>query len=385
MSANVANKPVRVLMVLTVRFAKNGIANSVLNSVSRLDPARVRCDLVSPNEPDAEARAAFERAGGRVFVLGGRNRNPLAYLRKLADIVRSREIEVLHAHGNSATLYTEMRAGIRGGAGVRFAHSHNTTCKMKFADSLLRNAFYRSYTDAIACSKAAGDWLFPNRPFTVLNNAVETERFRYNEALRAETRAKLGLSDESFAFLHVGAFNKQKNQAFLLGAFAKLLCNKPNARLLLVGDGEHRASCEALANRLGIASAVSFLGWREDIPALLSAADAFALPSLHEGLPLTIVEAQCAGLNCVVSNRVTPETALTELVSFCPIESEQAFADALLSLLQHARSTASDEAIAKIKAAGFDAAQNAKRLMELYESRTGRTERATVVKNEQSL
>ena len=150
MSASVVNEPVRVLMVLTVRFAKNGIANSVLNTVSRLDPARVRCDLVSPNEPDAEAKAAFERTGGQVFVLGGRNRNPIAYLRRLADIVRSWEIEVLHAHGNSATLYTEMRAGIRGGAGARFAHSHNTTCKMKLADSLLRGAFYQSYTDAIA-------------------------------------------------------------------------------------------------------------------------------------------------------------------------------------------------------------------------------------------
>lgn len=372
-------------MVLTVRFAKNGIANSVLNTVSRLDPARVRCDLVSPNEPDAEARAAFERTGGQVFVLGGRNRNPLAYMKKLSGIVRSRKIEVLHAHGNSATLYTEMRAGIRGGAGARFAHSHNTTCKMKVADKLLRNAFYRSLTDGIACSKAAGDWLFPNRPFTVLNNAVETERFRYNEALRAETRAKFGLSDESFAFLHVGAFNKQKNQAFLLGAFANVLAEKPNARLLLVGDGEHRASCEALCNRLGLANAVSFLGWREDIPALLSAADAFALPSLHEGLPLTIVEAQCAGLSCVVSNRVTPETALTGLVSFCPIEYERAFADALLSASRNERIAASETGIARVKAAGFDAQENAQRLMELYESRTGRTERATVVKNEQSL
>ncbi len=372
-------------MVLTVRFAKNGIANSVLNTVSRLDPARVRCDLVSPNEPDAEAKAAFERTGGRVFVLGGRNRNPLVYIKKLADIVRSRKIEVLHAHGNSATLYTEMRAGLRGGAGARFAHSHNTTCKMKVADKLLRNAFYRSLTDAIACSKAAGDWLFPNRSFAVLNNAVETERYRYSEALRTETREALKLSDESFAFLHVGAFNAQKNQAFLLGAFANVLAEKPNARLLLVGDGEHHASCEALCRQLGISNAVSFLGWREDIPALLSAADAFALPSLHEGLPLTIVEAQCAGLPCVVSNRVTPETALTDLVSFCPIESEQEFADALLSASRNERIAASEAGIARVRDAGFDAQENALRLMELYESRTGRTEHKTVLKNEQSL
>ena len=373
MSASVAGEPVRVLMVLTVRFAKNGITNSVLNAVSHLDPARVRCDLVSPNEPDVAGRAAFERTGGTVFVLGSRNRNPLTYQRKLAAIVRSREIEVLHAHGNSATLYTELRAGLRGGANVRLAHSHNTTCKMKLADSLLRGVFYRNYTGAIACSKAAGEWLFPNRPFTVLNNAVETERYRYNESLRAETREQLGLSDDSFSVLHVGAFNAQKNQAFLIGAFANVLTERPNARLLLVGDGANRTACESLANRLGITSAVSFLGWREDIHALLSAADAFALPSLHEGLPLTIVEAQCAGLNCVVSDRVTPETALTDLVSFVSIDSEQTFTDALAAVATNARMSMSEDAIARVKAAGFDAAQNAQRLMELYESQTGRT------------
>lgn len=368
------NAPVRVLMVLTVRFTKNGITNSMLNYVSRLDPARVRCDLVSPNEPDEEAKAAFRRTGGEVFVLGGRNRNPIAYLRRLADVVRSREIEVLHAHGNSATLYAEMRAGKRGGAKVRLAHSHNTTCRMKFADRLLRGAFYRSYTGAIACSEAAGNWLFPNRPFTVLNNAIETERFRFCKADRRRTRDALGLSDESFVVLHIGAFNAQKNQAFLIGAFAELLRARPEAALLLVGDGELRARCEALAERLGGTNRVRFLGWRTEIPALLSAADAFALPSLHEGLPLTMVEAQCAGLPCVVSDRITRESALTELVSFCPIERETAFADALRQTALQGRAAASERAIAWIRAAGFDAAQNADRLMRLYESLTGRPE-----------
>lgn len=372
MSANRANEPVRVLMVLTVRFAKNGITNSVLNAVSRLDPARVRCDLVSPNEPDAAATAAFSKTGGEVFVLGGRNRNPVGYVRALAGIVRSRKIEVLHAHGNSATLYTEMLAGVRGGAKVRLAHSHNTTCKMKFADRLLRGAFYRRYTGAVACSEAAGNWLFPNRPFTVLNNAVEADGYRFDESLRDKTRAALDLAEGVFALIHIGAFNAQKNQAFLIGAFAKWRMIQPEARLLLVGDGEHRAACEALVKRLGIAPYVRFLGWREDVAALLSAADAFALPSLHEGLPLTMVEAQCAGLPCVVSDRVTREAALTELVAFCPIESERAFAERLAVLARPDRASASETAISLVKEAGFDTAENAGRLMRFYETLAGR-------------
>lgn len=368
MSASMAGSPVRVLMVLTVRYAKNGITGSVINYVSRLDPARVRCDLVSPNEPDAQGRAAIERTGGTIFVLHGRNRNPVSYLRALAGIIRSREIEVLHAHGNSATLYLEMRAGQIGGAKVRIPHSHNTTCRMKLADRLLRGVFYRNFTDAFACSQAAGKWLFPRYPFTVLNNAVETDRFCFDPAVRNEARTALGLKEDAFALLHIGAFNAQKNQTYLIGAFAQLQKLNRNAVLLLAGDGGNRGSCEALAARLGLAERVRFLGWREDVPALLFAADVFVLPSLHEGLPLTLVEAQCAGLNCIASDRVTREAALTGLVSFCSINTEEAFATAIAQTKEQERITASTKAIARVKEAGFDVRSNVERLMLTYET-----------------
>ena len=364
--------PVSVLMILTVRYGKNGITNCVMNYVSRFDKARIRCDLVCPNEPGERARELIGQTGGEVFVLGGRNRRPTEYLKNLSRIIRERGEEIVHAHGNSATLYLEMLAAKRGGAKHRLPHSHNTTCKMKVTDRLLRGAFYRRYTGAVACSEAAGNWLFPNRPFTVLNNAVEADGYRFNVALRAKTRAAFDLAEDSFALMHIGAFNTQKNQAFLIGAFAKWRMIQPKARLLLVGDGEHRAACEALVKRLDIAPYVRFLGWREDVAALLSAADAFALPSLHEGLPLTLVEAQCAGLPCVVSDRVTREAALTELVAFCPIESEQAFAERLARLERTDRASASEAAIALVKEAGFDTVENAGRLMRFYEALTGR-------------
>ena len=146
-------------MVLTVRYGKNGIANCVMNYLSRMDPVRVRCDLVCLNEPDEQARALVERTGGSVFVLSSRNRHPLRYIRQLTRLVREREIEIVHAHGNSATLATEMIAAKRGGAGVRMPHSHNTTCKMKTIDKFLRGVFYRTSTDCLACSDAAGRWL----------------------------------------------------------------------------------------------------------------------------------------------------------------------------------------------------------------------------------
>ena len=356
------------MMVLTVRYGKNGIANCVMNYISRMDPARVRCDLVCPNEPGEQARALVEETGGRVFVLGGRNRHPLSYIHKLGGLVREREIEILHAHGNSATLATEMIAAKRGGAGVRMPHSHNTTCKMKTVDKFLRGVFYRTSTDCLACSDAAGRWLYPKRAFVVLNNAIDTERFRFSAQQRGHARESLGIAPDAFVYLHVGAFNEQKNQAFLLEAFSKLLEIKPEARLLLVGEGERRASCEARTEALKLSKQVSFLGLRDDIPALLSAADAFVLPSLYEGLPLTLVEAQCAGLSCVASYCVTREAALTELVTFASIERAEAFAGAMAAVRQTDRAITSAVAILQAQEAGYDVSQNAQTLMQIYES-----------------
>ena len=287
--------PVTVLMILTVRYGKNGITNCVMNYVSRFDKARIRCDLVCPNEPGERARELIGQTGGEVFVLGGRNRRPTEYLKNLSRIIRERGEEIVHAHGNSATLYLEMLAAKRGGAKNRLPHSHNTTCKMKMADRLLRGAFYGSYTHAMACSATAGEWLYPKRDYDVLNNAIDAEAFRYSVSAREETRERMGLLPEETVFLHIGAFNQQKNQAFLLEAFQFFLRREPNARLLLVGDGEQRASCESRAEARGIRRQVEFLGQRDDIPALLSAADAFVLPSLHEGLPLTLIEARGMG------------------------------------------------------------------------------------------
>ena len=366
--------PVRVLMVLTVRYGKNGIANCVMNDIEHLDPARVRCDLVCPNELDEQARAMVERTGGSVFVLGGRNRHPFAYIRALSGIVWRRGIEIVHAHGNSATLTTELAAARLGGARVRMPHSHNTTCNMKTADRLLRTLFYQLSTHNVACSAAAGDWLFPQRTYTVLNNAIDTRRYRFSEQMRLDTREGLGLSPEEFVFIQIGAFNQQKNQAFLLEAFEKLLAKRPEARLLLVGDGERRASCEARAEALGIRKQVSFLGLRDDIPALLSAADAFTLPSLHEGLPLTLVEAQCAGISCIVSDRVTQEAALSDLVTFAPIAHAEEFAEVLAAAQRMDRVSVSDQAIARVTQAGYDVMQNAQTLMRLYEYAAGRAE-----------
>ncbi len=362
------HSPVRVLEVLTVRYAHNGVTQCVANYMEEFDPARIRCDLAVPNEPPEAVVRRIEQSGGRVFVLPYRNRNPLGYVHALSKIVRGRGEQVVHAHGNSATLYTEMLASRQGGARVRIAHSHNTSCRMQLADRLLRPAFRGSYTHAMACGEDAGEWLFGDAPFTVLPNAVRAERFRFDAGKRDAARERFEIGKDAFVVCHIGSFSVQKNQAFLLDVFAALHKSRPDAALLLVGDGPLRAACEEKARALGLGGNVRFAGTAGDVTPYLCCADAFALPSRYEGLPLTLVEAQCAGLPCAVSDRVTREAALTPLVSFWPIERAEAFAGGLAGAAVSDRARLSGEAIERVRRAGYDIAANAETLAALYES-----------------
>lgn len=357
--------PVRVLMVLTRPCAANGLAMVAKNYCAAFDPGDVTVDLVAPNPlPEGDARALAAR-GGKSFVLKNRNTRQLGYILRLARIVRAGHYDIVHAHGNSATLYTEMLAAKFGGARVRIAHSHNTGCTYRLLHKLLNRPFQKSCTHAFACGQEAGEWLFPGRPFTVMNNAVDVPAFGFDAALRAKTRAALGYEDGARVFGHVGSFTARKNQSFLLEAFALTHAQSPSARLLLVGGGPEQGAARARAAALGLSDAVCFYGETDNAAPLYSAMDAFCLPSLAEGLPLTLVEAQSAGLPCLASERVTRQADVTGLVSFLPLEKE-AWAGAMLALQAQGRASERAKRLAQIAAAGYDIRENAEKVASLY-------------------
>lgn len=352
----------RILEIVTTRFAGNGITAYVLSAMEALGGA-AHCDVVAINAPEAALAARASACGGRVFVLPMRNRNPIAYVRALSGIIREGQYDVVHAHGNSCTLLAEMLAAKRGGAAARIPHAHNTACRQKLLHRLLRPFFDRSYTGAAACGQAAGRFLFGEKPFTVLNNGVDTASFAFDAQARKRLREELGLSN-CRALLHAGSFNEQKNQAFLLEPFLAAYREDASLRLLLAGDGPLMEAVRQRAAALGLSGAVQFLGRRADMPALLSAADGFLLPSLHEGFPIALVEAQCAGLPCFVADTVTTDAAIGENVRFLPLKPE----DWTRALCETA--PASDAARAgaaeTVRRAGFERTDAAVHLLDFY-------------------
>ena len=147
---------------------------------------------------------------------------------------------------------------------------------------------------------------------------MDTSVYLYSDETRAAVRKELGVEND-FVVAHVGRFSKQKNHSFLLDVFSEIVEINPDSVLLLVGMGELEEEIKHKANRLKITDKIHFLGVRNDVPQLLSAADVFVFPSFYEGMPNTVIEAQALSLHCVISDTITPEADITGLVEYLPL------------------------------------------------------------------
>lgn len=258
-------------------------------------------------------------------------------------------------------------AGVR----KRIIHSHNSSCEALRTEperqQRYRDRMGRTVTDYVACSDAAAEWLFPDavaraNRYSVIKNGVNVAAYRFDPLKRGALRRSLGVENQTVVAC-IGRMVEQKNLFFALDVFAELLRNDPSAVLLLVGDGEERGILERQVREAGLSESVWFLGVRGDIPDLLQGVDVLLMPSLYEGLPVVLVEAQAASLPCVVSSEITPEAAFSDLVTYLPLDAPvKTWAGEVVEQARRPRSDVS----AKVAEAGYSIADSAARLVELY-------------------
>ena len=195
-----------------------------------------------------------------------------------------------------------------------------------------------------------------------MNNAIDAKKFIYNEEVRKQKRAELGVEDK-FVIGHVGRFNLQKNHEFLVKRFADFAKTNEDAILVLIGNGELQEKIKEMAKEYGIETKVKFLGLREDIPQLLQAMDLFLFPSLFEGLPVTLVEAQAAGLPCVISDMITDEIMITDQISKVSLSGNTSLWNQEIAKYRYSKRKNTIEDIIEH---GFDIEKNARWLEEFY-------------------
>lgn len=348
----------RILLIATTRLCKDGLTEILLRIARTVGENAAGIALAEGCDRSVEAEL---RKWGRLYVLPSRKKNLPSYLLSLRNLIAREGYEIVHIHGNSATMAFDLLAAFLGGATVRITHVHNCAPQPLLKQKTLGVLLNRLVTRPVACSEAAGKMLY-TRPFTVLTNGVDCKRFSFSPEIRAAIRNELHISD-AFVVGHIGRFSPQKNHRRLLRIFASLLQLRPSAVLLLCGEGEDMAGCREEAAKLDIADSVLFLGKVEQPQNYYQAMDVFVLPSLFEGLPLVGVEAQCAGLPCVFSDAITKETGILPNCVFLPLEAPDAsWADAIVNRRVPDRASAA-ELVAK---AGYTEQALREQIQELY-------------------
>ncbi len=356
----------KVLVINTVRFKLNGISAVIKNYYQAMDKKNLQMDFVAIDEPSDEYRCFFVKNHLRCFVFY--KKNIASYFCKILNLCRKEKYDIVHIHGNSANMAIELFAVALGGVKVRIAHSHNTATMHPFMHNLLWPMFSKLCTTRLACGEDAGKWLYRDKNFTVLNNGIQTKDYAFSEEKRNTVRKELGIQDDEILLGHVGNFIEQKNHSFLIDIFSEVHSENPKFKLLLISDGMLMPIIKDKVNSLGLDDAVIFLGKTLKVSEYLQGMDLFLLPSLHEGLPVVLVEAQAAGLICAVSNTVAKEADLTESSVFLPIDTVAPWTTVIEKLGYKKRNREEDSTnnIALIKEKGYDIEQNADKLRQIY-------------------
>lgn len=355
----------KVIVISTVGIIYDGITSVITSYLEAMNRENIEFYVVSTIKSEVKIEKKLKKIGCHIVYLPSRRNHPIRYFWGLLNFIRENKIEVMHAHGNSATLSIELVAGFLGGCKKRIAHSHNTRCDQIKIDKLLRPIFNIFYTDALACGEEAGKWLFRDRNFIVLKNGRDVEKYLFSETTRNRIRERFNLSDK-LIIGHVGGFFEQKNHRFLIEIFRKILKMRPDARLFLIGDGPLKEEIQSSVE--DIKEYVIFTGTVDCVGDYLQAMDGMILPSLFEGLPLVVIEWQINGLPSLLSDRITSSCKITDMVEFQSLEVDcNLWAEKVLNMIDRSnRKKDSVVATRLVKEKGFDIKDNADILRRIY-------------------
>lgn len=344
---------------------RGGLETMIMNYYRNIDRTKVQFDFLVHRFDKANYDDEILSLGGKIYHLPNLNPFSKVYLNSLDEFFKShREYKIVHCHLDCMSAIP-LKVAKENGVPIRIAHAHssNQTKDLKYPLKLYYKTKIRKYaTHLFACSEEAGKWMFNTNQFFVLPNAIDSKLYSFNEDKRNKIRNELQLNNQ-LVVGHVGRFNSVKNHTFIIDIFNELHKINPESVLLLAGTGNLMNDIKDKVNKLKLSDNVKFLGLRSDIPDLMQSMDVFVFPSLYEGLPVTLVEAQASGLPCIISDKVPIECKKTDSVQQISLEkSAKYWAEVLLKASKSERRNTYDE----IVSSGFDIRSNATKLLEYY-------------------
>lgn len=363
--------PIRILQVVT-QMDRAGLETMLMNYYRQIDRECLQFDFLKHREKSGAYDKEIIALGGRIYhVPAIAPRSFPRYLKALETFFTEHpEYRVVHSHLDALSGFV-LQAAKKAGLPVRIAHSHNNGFERdyKFPIRLAaKQLLPMCATHYWGCSSEALRFLFGKNlmsdpKWRILPNAIDLDRFTFSPTVRREIRQELELGD-ALVLGHIGRICYQKNQEFLLEIFAEVKKRREDTILLLIGDGKDREVLLERARKLRVEDSIRMMGVREDIPRLLQGMDLFLLPSRFEGLGIVLLEAQAAGLWCLVSDRVSREGNLAGQVVYWPLERSPAdWAEKALALAEKGRAVVRREVF---REAGYDIVSAAKSLEQEY-------------------
>jgi glycosyltransferase involved in cell wall biosynthesis len=361
--------PLRILHVV-VNMNRGGAETLIMNLYRNIDRSKVQFDFLTCKEGVFDSEII--EMGGKVhkipYISDVGHFNYLNELKKF--FLSNNQYKIVHSHMDKISglvLVTARKAGIP----VRISHSHSTRSEGGFSVKcykwyagkfLLPNA-----TDLLACSNKAAKWLFRNsaKQVLILKNGIECERFRFSPNIRNKVREKLKITDDCLVIGHVGRFSHPKNHQFLIEIFNEVIKVRQDSKLILVGDGPLLSHVKNKVTEYNLTDKVEFLGVRGDVDQLLQAFDLFLFPSLYEGLPVTLIEAQGAGLPCLIADSITQEVDMgLNLVEFFPLSNKEVWIEKIKNIEEGKMQR--NLSVSALSKKGYDIKGTSKQLVEFY-------------------
>ena len=342
-------KTIRILQMNSGSVDFGGVSAFIMSVFRHIDRSKYQFDFLSPDLTTYEnVRGEIENNGGKIYELhcgNGRLKRVLLFFR-LYRFLRKNPYDIVHINSGSpgfnlVSMYAAHAAGIR----RVIIHSHNAIPVKKGKKLVYQFCYkqFKKYAEVrLACSNAAGRYMFGTQSdYTVINNGIELERFRFSEEIRERVRNIILKEHGDYAgegredikvYGHVGRMAEQKNPLFLIDVFASLHRSDPDAVLWMIGDGPLRNRVEQRIRKYKLQKNVMLLGFRNDVNNLMMGMDALIFPSLHEGLSIVTVEAQASGLQVFASDTISKEHKISDYLEFIPLSyTPEQWADSILS------------------------------------------------------
>ncbi|WP_339210610.1 glycosyltransferase family 1 protein [Aeribacillus sp. FSL K6-8210] len=362
----------REIRVLHVGMTPNygGLESFVMNIYRNIDRSKVQFDFLTLYGDKIAYEDEIIAMGGKVYPILYKRRDVVKHFLYLPFnfFKKHREIQIVHFHKSHLADLDYLIVAKMCGVPVRIVHAHSSGYIFplgkiaKFTEKMNKKYINKLATHKLSCSDLAGKWMFDDLSYEVVPNAIDIDKFKFDTNKRDKMRKELNL-DNKFVVGHVGTFFDVKNQTFLVDVFKEFLKKRSDAILLFIGEGPMKNEVVEKVHKLNLDDKVIFTGSIKNVNEYFQAMDVFTLPSKFEGFPIVSVEAQTAGLPCVVSSNVTKEIAITDQVFFRSIENVDDWVDTLLDISNKNKRY---DNVQKIRDAGYDIKTMSKQMEQFY-------------------